>query len=365
MNNKKFIIISILTSLFGVLIGALLMYLLVYFVLPINKSNTIISGKKEVLVNDNGIADGVDNLYDAVVTISSLSNNNVIAGGTGFVYKINNEVAYIITNDHVINSGNKAKVKFTNGKEIEAKIVGSDAISDIAVLSVESKDIIKVASIGSSKNSRLGDTVFAIGSPVSSEYNWTVTRGILSGKDRMVEASDKNSSSYAFNVLQTDTSINSGNSGGPLANVSGEVIGITNMKLVASTVEGIGFAIPIEEAISIADELEKDGKVERPLLGVTMMDLQNKFELYKQGITLNTQLKEGVVVVEVQKGSPADKSGIKRGDIIIKADDVNITSVAGLRYQLYKHKLGDSINITYERSEKNNSISVKLDTANR
>jgi serine protease Do len=364
MNNKKIVFVSILTSMFGVLIGALIMYLFISFVLPINKVNPVIGEKKEVTVNDKGIADGVDNLYDAVVTISSLSNNNVIAGGTGFVYKLDNKIAYIITNNHVIDSGNKAMVKFTNGKEIEAKIVGNDAVSDIAVLSVESNDIIKVANIGSSKSARIGDTVFAIGSPVSTEYNWTVTRGILSGKDRLVEANDKNSGSYAFNVLQTDTSINSGNSGGPLANVNGDVIGITNMKLVASTVEGIGFAIPIEEAINIADELVKDGKVERPLLGVTMMDLQNKFELYKQGITLNTELKEGVVVVDVQKGSPADKSGIKRGDIIIKVDDIKITSVAGLRYQLYKHKLGDTINITYERNSKSSNASVKLDVIN-
>ena len=348
-------------------VGAALMYLLIYYVLPLGKPSTTINrSEKEVTINDKGIADAVEKLYDAVVVITSYKDGKEISGGTGFVYKTNKGNAYILTNNHVINSATDAKVKFTDGKEVEAKIIGGDTDADIAVLSVKEEDIISVASIGKSEDSRLGDTVFTIGSPISSEYSWTVTRGILSGKDRMVEVSlaGGNASNYAISVLQTDASINSGNSGGPLANANGEVIGVTNMKLISDTVEGIGFAIPIEDAVTIGDDLVEDGKVERPLLGVSMMDLENRYYLYQEGITLNTELTEGVVIVKVQAGSPADKAGLKRGDIIIGLDDDSIDDTATLRYKLYKHKVGDTIKIKFEREGKEQTATVKLTKVN-
>lgn len=348
-------------------LGAAVMYLLIYYVLPINKSNTTINkSEKEVTVTENGIADAVEKLYDAVVVITSYNNGKEISGGTGFVYKVSGDNAYILTNNHVISSADAAKVEFTNGKEVEAKIVGGDTDSDIAVLSVSKDDIVAVAEMGKSEEARLGDTVFTIGSPISTDYSWTVTRGILSGKDRMVEVSldGENASNYAISVLQTDASINSGNSGGPLANVNGAVIGVTNMKLVSDSVEGIGFAIPIEDAITIGDDLVENGKVERPLLGVSMIDLVNRYNLYEQGITLNTELTEGVVIVKVQAGSPADKAGLKRGDIIIGLDDDKIDDIATLRYKLYKHKVGDTITIKFERNGKTDKASVKLSKVN-
>lgn len=348
-------------------LGAAVMYLLIYYVLPLNKSNTTINkSEKEVTVTENGIADAVEKLYDAVVVITSYNNGKEVSGGTGFVYKVNGNNAYILTNNHVISSADAAKVEFTNGKEVEAKIVGGDTDSDIAVLSVSKDDIVAVAEMGKSEEARLGDTVFTIGSPISTDYSWTVTRGILSGKDRMVEVSldGENASNYAISVLQTDASINSGNSGGPLANVNGAVIGVTNMKLVSDSVEGIGFAIPIEDAITIGDDLVENGKVERPLLGVSMIDLVNRYNLYEQGITLNTELTEGVVIVKVQAGSPADKAGLKRGDIIIGLDDDKIDDIATLRYKLYKHKIGDTITIKFERNGKTETASVKLSKVN-
>lgn len=348
-------------------VGAALMYLLIYYVLPMGKPNTTINrSEKEVTITENGIADAVDKLYDAVVVITSYKDGKLISGGTGFVYKTNNNNAYILTNNHVINGATDAKVEFTDGKEVDAKIIGGDTDADIAVLSVASDENIQVASLGNSENARLGDTVFTIGSPISSEYSWTVTRGILSGKDRMVEVSleGEAAGNYAISVLQTDASINSGNSGGPLANANGEVIGVTNMKLISDTVEGIGFAIPIEDAITIADDLLEDGKVERPLLGVSMMDLENRYNLYQEGITLNTELTEGVVVVKVQAGSPADKAGLKRGDIIIGLDDDKIDDIATLRYKLYKHKVGDTIKLKIEREGKEQTVSVKLTKVN-
>jgi len=365
-NVKKSSVMPVIISLF---VGAAVMYLLVYFVFPIDGSSTIINkSEKEVTITDAGIADAVDKLYDAVVVVEVYNNDTITASGTGFVYKKTSKKAYILTNNHVVSSISgkvKVKVKFTNGNEEEVTIEGADEYSDLAVLSLDADKVEYVAEIGNSEDMRLGDTVFTVGAPLDTEYYWSVTRGILSGKDRMVEVSLSNSSSsdYVMKVLQTDASINSGNSGGPLANANGEVIGITNMKLVSSGVEGIGFAIPIEDAIEFAEAIISGDSIQRPLLGVKMLNLSDKYSLYQQGITLNTELTEGVVVVEVQKGSPADKAGLKRGDIITTLDDDKVKDVATLRYALYKHSVGDTVTITYERDGKTESAKINLNVA--
>lgn len=341
-------------------IGAVVMLILVYFVVPKSNISTIINkSEKEVTVTDVGIADAVDKLYDAVVVVEVYKNNQLASTGTGFVYKTDNKKAYILTNEHVINGGNLVKVILTNDTTIETKIEGSDKYSDLAVLSIEKDKIVSVAEIGQSSEMRLGDTVFTVGAPLDTEYYWTVTRGILSGKDRMVDIDGQ----YIMRVLQTDASINSGNSGGPLANSNGEVVGITNMKLVSSGVEGIGFAIPIEDAIVFAEAIISGKDVRKPLLGISMLDLSEKFSLYQNGITLNTKLTQGVVVVEVHKNSPAEKSALKRGDIIISIDGQAVKSVATLRYYLYKHSIGDNVNIEYERNGKKESVKLVLNKA--
>ena len=359
---------TVLASIISLFAGAVIMYLLVYYVIPIDNSSTVINkSEKEVTVTDEGIADAVEKLYDAVVVVETYDNNTLIASGTGFVYKTEKGKAYILTNHHVISDGNAYKVIFTNGSSEDVTLEGSDEYSDLAVLSLDEDKIISVASIGNSEDMRVGDTVFTIGAPLDTEYYWTVTRGVLSGKDRMVEVSLTNSntstSDYVMRVLQTDASINSGNSGGPLANSNGEVVGITNMKLVSSGVEGIGFAIPIEDAIDFADTIISGDTIKRPLLGVSMLNLSETYALYQQRITLNTELTEGVVVVEVQDGSPADNGGLKRGDIIMAIDDDEVKNVATLRYYLYKHSVGDTVTIKYERSGKVETAKVKLNVA--
>ncbi len=359
---------TVLASIISLFAGAIIMYLLVYYVIPIDNSSTVINkSEKEVTVTDEGIADAVEKLYDAVVVVETYKNNTLVASGTGFVYKTENEKAYILTNHHVISDGNTYKVIFTNGSSEDVILEGSDEYSDLAVLSLDEDKIISVASIGNSEDMRVGDTVFTIGAPLDTEYYWTVTRGVLSGKDRMVEVSLTNSntstSDYVMRVLQTDASINSGNSGGPLANSNGEVVGITNMKLVSSGVEGIGFAIPIEDAIDFAETIISGDTIKRPLLGVSMLNLSETYALYQQRITLNTELTEGVVVVEVQDGSPADDGGLKRGDIIIAIDDDEVKNVATLRYYLYKHSVGDTVTIKYERSGKVETAKLKLNVA--
>jgi serine protease Do len=359
---------SVLVAIIFLIIGAAIMYLLVKFVIPIDNSQTIINkSEKEVTVTDTGIADAVEKLYDAVVVVEVYQNNTLSASGTGFVYKVDGKKAYILTNNHVVSSTSKVNVKviFTNGNEEDVTIEGADEYSDLAVLSLSSDKIISVAEIGSSEDMRLGDTVFTCGAPLDTEYYWTVTRGVLSGKDRMVEVSLSSSSTsdYVMRVLQTDASINSGNSGGPLANSNGEVVGITNMKLVSSGVEGIGFAIPIEDAVSFADAIIAGESITRPLLGVSMINLSDTMQLYANKLAVNTELSTGVVVAEVQSGSPADKAGLQRGDIITALDDDDVKNVATLRYYLYKHSVGDTVTIKYERDGKTETAKVKLSVA--
>lgn len=363
-NTKAF-----LAAIIAFIIGAAGMYLLVYYVIPIDNSTTVINkSEKEVTVTDKGIADAVEKLYDAVVVVEVFDRGSLVATGTGFVYKKEGDKAYILTNDHVISaSDDEVKVIFTNGEEVDVKIEGSDKYSDLAVLSIDANKIVSVAEIGNTEDLRLGDTVFTVGAPLDTEYYWTVTRGILSGKDRMVEVSLENSYSntndYIMKVLQTDASINSGNSGGPLANANGEVIGITNMKLVSSGVEGIGFAIPIEDAANFADMIIKGESIQRPVLGVEMLDLIYRRQLRNEGIYLDTDLEQGVVVVNVQEDSPAEKAKLKKGDIITAIDGNEIKNVASLRYNLYQHKVGDTMDVTFERDGKQQSTKIKLSKA--
>lgn len=358
-----------LLCLICLIVGAIGMYLLVYYVLPKEEGKTVINkSEKEVTVTDAGIGDAVEKLYDAVVVVEVMQNSQLVASGTGFVYKTEGDKAYILTNNHVVSSKDKAdiKVMFTNKKEVDVKVEGADEFTDLAVLSVDAKEIISIAEIGNNEQMRLGDTVFTVGAPLDTEYYWTVTRGVLSGKDRMVEISltQSNSSDYVMKVLQTDASINSGNSGGPLANANGQVIGITNMKLVSSGVEGIGFAIPIEDAVKYAETIIKGETIKRPLLGVTMANLSDRLNLYQQGISLNTELTKGVVAIKIQDGSPAADAGLKRGDIIIAIDDEEVKNIATLRYNLYKHNVGDTITLKIEREGKTQTLKVKLSMTN-
>ena len=207
---------------------------------------------KNVSITDTGIAEAVDKIYDAVVVVKNYKSKELYSTGTGFFYEVDGNTAYILTNHHVIEGGDDVYVQLTDGNMVKVDIVGSDKYADIAVLSIDVNDSVKVASIGSSESIRVGDTVFAVGAPLdASTYSGTVTRGIISGKDRLVTVSlsNTNSNDWVMSVLQTDAAINSGNSGGPLANGNGEVIGITSLKLASSGVEGMGFAIPIETAM--------------------------------------------------------------------------------------------------------------------
>lgn len=310
--------------------------------------------QKDVTITDSGIADAVDKVYNSVVVIENYINDRVVSSGTGFVFKTDDSYGYILTNYHVVSDSKKIVITFTNENKIEASLIGADEYSDIAVLRVNKSNVISVAEIGKADNLRVGDTTFTVGAPLdSSIYSWTVTRGILSGKNRLVEVTINNGNSV-MEVLQTDAAINSGNSGGPLCNSNGEVVGITNMKIASFTIEGMGFAIPIDSAVTTANALIEGKSASRPYLGVSIYAASDN--MYSN----NTS----IYVEYVENNSVADNAGIKKGDKILKVDDENITSTAQFRYQLYKHNVGDKITLTIERNGRKIKLDVTLSSAN-
>lgn len=323
-------------------------------------SNTVVRHNSVVMTEENSINKGVLAVYDAVVVVEGFKDNKIVSTGTGFVYKKENDMLYVMTNHHVIDGVNDVKLIFSNNEVVDARIMGSEAYSDIAVLAFSSNDNASVAVMGDSNKLSVGDTLFTVGAPSGADYAGTVTKGILSGKDRLVELSSSTIGNYYMKVMQTDAAINPGNSGGPICNINGEVVGITNMKLVDATVEGIGFAIPIEDALFYAATLEKGKEVIRPFVGIGMIDVTDAMTLYKNGIILDESIDSGVAVIEVSDNSPASKAGLKKGDVILSFDDIKIKSIAEFRYELYKHKVGDIVSVEYIRGNKIKKTEIKL-----
>ena len=345
-NNLKSYQIALTSSAITLIVCLVSTFLLVMY-LDENEVN-IDTSNKNVTINDTGIADAVDKIYDAVVVVENYVNERLYGTGSGFVYKTDNKYGYILTNSHVLTSSTEAYVKFSDEEKVKAEIVGLDEYSDVAVLKVAKKYVSQVAITGSTKKLRIGDTLFAIGAPLdSATYSWSVTRGILSGKDRVVASE----TSY-MTVLQTDTPINSGNSGGPLCNANGEVIGITNMKLASEQIEGMGFAIPIETALEYAEMYVNGTDLRRPYIGVAIYDSGNSF--FSQ--------ESHVVVESVEKGSPAEKAGMMAGDIITKIEGDEVENSSYFKYKLYEHEIGDTVKITVERKGKEKTLKVKLGT---
>ena len=303
---------------------------------------------------ENSISSSVDKVYNSTVMVAAYAKGKQISTGTGFIYKKNGKLAYIITNNHVIDNADSARIEFsTSDKKIEAKIVGGDKYADIAVLTIPD-DNYQVVEIGNNEALKLGDTIFTVGTPMGAGYKGSVTKGILSGKDRMVDVSVSSSvaADYYMKVIQIDAAVNPGNSGGPLCDVSGKVIGVISLKIVQNTVEGMGFAIPIEDALKYANIIETGGTITRPYLGITMLDLTEEYYLWQNRIVIPDGVDNGIVIITVEQGSAAEKAGLKKGDIIVKINDADTRTLAEFRYELYKHEVGEKIQITFYRDGK-------------
>lgn len=272
-----------------------------------------------------------------------------------------NGKGYIVTNNHVISGSDAVQVQLANGKTVSAKVVGKDSTTDLAVLSIDAKYVTQTAEFGDSKSLQAGQTVIAVGSPLGSEYASTVTQGIVSAPARTIETSSGNQQT----VVQTDAAINPGNSGGALVNSAGQVIGINSMKLAQSSdgtsVEGMGFAIPSNEVVTIVNELVKKGKITRPQLGVRVVALNGIPEAYRSRLKIKSSLKNGIYVASINKNSSASRAGMKSGDVITAVDGKKVDDVSSLHSILYSHKVGDTVNVTVNRNGRNVSLKVKLE----
>ena len=331
--------------------------------------------------NENSTTKAVDKVKDAVVSIITYSANSqnslfgysesdtdtnteqVSSQGSGVIYKKDGEYAYIVTNTHVINGANKLDIRLADGTKVPGEIVGTDTYSDIAVVKISSEKVSAVAEFGDSSQLTVGETAIAIGSPLGSEYANTVTQGIISSLNRTVSLKSEDGQAISTKAIQTDTAINPGNSGGPLINIQGQVIGITSSKIATNggnSVEGLGFAIPSNDAIKIIEQLEKNGKVTRPALGIQMVNLSNLSTTDLQKLKLPDNITSGVAVRSVQPNMPAN-GHLEKYDVITKVDGNPIASTTELQNALYSHSVGDEMTITYYRNGKEETTTIKLD----
>ena len=327
-----------------------------------NSCSNCMSGT--TVIENGGIKETVKKIYDSVVMIKNYRNTTLTGSGSGFVYKVDDNYGYIMTNQHVIEDSTKLTVVMASNEEVEGTLLGGDKYLDIAVVRIPVSKVISVAKIGTSENLELGETVVAIGTPVGENYYNTITGGYISGLNRKVTVSVETKSDWVQDVIQVDASINPGNSGGALVNVNGEVIGITSMKLINSSIEGMGFAIKIDDAMKHIDSLEKGENIKRPYLGITHANVNDYYVLNNYGISIDKSIEYGIAVISVEADSTADKVGLKAGDVITKIDGEKVSNIAHLRYLLYKHSVGETIKITYVRGTSEKTIDVEL-TQNR
>ncbi len=283
------------------------------------------------------------------IIVTKAGNATVAQGsGTGIILS---EDGYISTNAHVVDGATAIKVVLANEKEYQAELIGSDSRTDIAVIKIDEKGL-SPAEFGDSESLVVGETVIAIGNPYGLELAGTVTSGIVSALNRQIVIE-----SFYMTLIQTDASINPGNSGGPLVNTYGQVIGITSSKIVESGYEGIGFAIPMNGATKIIEELIQHGYIKnRPFIGITGSDIDKNYaQIYS--------IPEGVYVEYVEPESDAYKKGLKHGDIIVAVDGVEIGSMAELDAEKNKKSPGDTLTLTVYRNTKKLEISVVLSEA--
>ena len=304
----------------------------------------------------SSLKESIKKVYDSVVLVENYKNNKLIATGTGFIYKKDEASSYIITNNHVITSSDNIKIMLPNSEVIDTVIVGKDIFSDIAVLKINKTDV-KVANIGNSNDLELGDTVFTVGSPLGINFQGTVTKGIISGLDRTIEV-ELSIGDSLMDVIQTDAAINEGNSGGPLCNIKGEVIGINSLKISGEDAEGMGFAIPIENALEVANKLEIEGHIDRPSIGVSLTDTINAV---LTDIGLNVpDINYGALITSIKSNSTAYEAGLRKGDVITKINNQEVKSAAHFRYLLYKNNMNDEITIEYIRNSNTSQIKLVL-----
>ncbi|HSH24613.1 MAG TPA: S1C family serine protease [Massilibacterium sp.] len=283
--------------------------------------------------------------------------------GSGVIYKKDGDKAYIVTNNHVVEGASEIEVSLNDGTRIPAKLLGRDQWTDLAVLQVAAEKVKTAIEIGDSDSLKPGEPAIAIGNPLG-KYSNSVTQGIISGIGRTVpvDLNGDGTPDWNADVLQTDAAINPGNSGGALINISGQLIGINSMKVAEQAVEGIGFSIPINSALTIIADLEKYGEVKRPFLGVTISSLTDVSSYHWQNtLKLPKDVQGGVIITSVSALSAADKAGLKEYDVIVQLDGNETNDVIELRKYIYEEKnIGDKVKVTYYRDGQKNTTELEL-----
>ena len=318
--------------------------------------------------SSGSIADIIEDSSKSIVGITNIqqqsnpfsrSQGTVETGsGSGVIFKKEGNNAFIVTNNHVIEGASKVEVSLYNGEKVDAQVVGADALTDLAVIKIEAAKAADVIEFGDSSALRPGDQVLAIGNPLGLDLSRTVTQGIVSAVDRSISV-PTSAGEWEMNVIQTDAAINPGNSGGALINTDGKVIGINSLKISQNGVEGLGFAIPSQEALPIVNQLIEKGKVERPYLGVSLADLEQIPEMYLKNLPDNVD--SGTMVTNVDPNSAAAKAGLQEQDIIVGINDAQVKSASDLRRYMYtKLKKGDSAQVKIYRDGKQQTLKVVL-----
>ncbi len=345
-----------------------------------NESNTeegneSISRTEQVTVElSTQITDIVDKVSPAVVGVTNIQRQTDFwniqgqeseAGtGSGVIYNINGGYAYIVTNHHVVDQADMLEVVLNDEATVEAELLGSDLFTDLAVLRVKSEQIETKIEMGSSESLRVGEPVIAIGNPLGHMFAGSVTQGIISGKQRTIpqDFNQDGRPDWQAEVIQTDAAINPGNSGGALINMQGQLIGINSMKIKQNIAQGIGFAIPIDTARPLIEELEQNGTVTRPFLGVEIYSLEEvpKIE-WKNTLQLPNSVQGGIYIWHIEPLSPADQAGLERLDVITEFGGTKINDILDLRKELYQHlKVGDQVTVVYYRDGEKLQTTVTL-----
>ncbi len=267
--------------------------------------------------------------------------------GSGVIFKSD---GYIITNNHVIANAKEIIVSLSDGNTVNGTLIGTDEMSDIAVVKIDEKNL-PTAELGDSDTVVVGEPAIAIGNPMGLEFQGSVTVGVISALNRTLDLNDRR-----VKLFQTDAAISPGNSGGALVNADGQVIGINSAKLAVNGVEGMGFAIPINTVKSIVDELMDKGYVARPYLGVTIFDKPTAAR-YGYQLTLD----RGVYVFQVAIDSPAGRAGFQRGDIILSIDGEEVNSVPEVRNAVAAHKVGDKVKVEVDQGGMKNTVEITLE----
>ncbi|MGM7703256.1 S1C family serine protease [Pseudalkalibacillus sp. Hm43] len=372
---------SFLMGLTGVLLGALLVIFATDFGLfsgdvkpdrntEANGDTTETTPGETINVDVNtAITEAVEKAQGAVVEVENIQGSSLFeqenkAGvGSGVIYKKEGGNAYVVTNHHVVANAGQIEIALVDGTKLDAELLGSDEIMDLAVLRVDGSKVEDVAEFGSSSTLKPGEPAIAIGNPLGN-FPGTVTQGIVSAADRTipVDPNGDGQPDWQAEVIQTDAAINPGNSGGALINIKGQVIGINSMKIAQQAVEGIGFAIPSDIARPIIADLEEHGQVKRAYMGVAIVPLTQVSNYHRQQtLKIPSDVNQGVVVTQVEATSPAGKAGLKEFDVIISLDGEKVESPAELRKHLYSKKdIGDEMEVEFYREGEKQTTTITL-----